>query len=462
MLTAKRFVVNPFTKAPDDRVYRTGDLGRYRPDGTVEFDGRRDGQVKIRGFRVELGDVEAALRRCPGVGAAVVLLRHEAGRDAQLVAYVVGTGGESPVPERAASLTSGTSCPATWCRRSSSRWSDCRSRPTARSISRRCRSRRRGRRANGSRPGRPRRWRWPTIWGDVLAIEAVDVEDNFFELGGHSLLAVTLFSRIEKVFGLTLPLATLFQAPTLERQAELIDQRGLDAPWRALVPIQPAGSRPPLFAIPGLGGIVVAFNDLATLLGPDQPFYALQPRGLDGKLPPFESIEETAEHYLTEVRALQPQGPYFLMGVCMGGLVAFEMAQRLRAAGQEVAFLALLDVRPPHPMLRWMPAVRPAALRGCRGPDGQSACVGCPKPAAAPLPAAGARAHRQDQAGLRERVGRGPAAWSSGRGLPPDRDRRELSGDGSVQRTTLPGLARARPRRRSTVQEGERPTHGLA
>ena len=194
------------------------------------------------------------------------------------------------------------------------------------------------------------------IWSDVLGVGPIGIQDDFFGLGGHSLLALRLFSRIEKEFGVTLPLASLFPVATIARQAELLEPQGAETTWRALVPIHPTGSHPPLFAIPGLGGIVVAFNDLARLLGPDQPFYALQPRGLDGKLPPFATVEQAAEHYLAEMRALQPQGPYFLMGVCMGGVVAFEMAQRLHAAGQTVAFLALLDVRPPHPMWRRLPS----------------------------------------------------------------------------------------------------------
>ena len=134
---------------------------------------------------------------------------------------------------------------------------------------------------------------------------------------------------------MTLPLATLFQAPTLERQAELIDQRWtVDAPWQALVPIQPAGSRPAaLRDSRASGGIVVGFNDLARLLGPDQPFYALCSRGVStASCRRSRAVEEAAEHYLGEVRALQPQGPYFLLGVCMGGVVALEMAQRLRKA----------------------------------------------------------------------------------------------------------------------------------
>ena len=148
-----------------------------------------------------------------------------------------------------------------------------------------------------------------------------------------------------------------------------------------MVPIQPAGSRPPVFAVPGLGGIVVAFNNLAMLLGSDQPFYGLQPRGLDGRLAPFETVEVMAEHYLAEVRTVQPHGPYRLVGVCMGGLVAFEMAQRLRAEGEEVAFLALLDVRPPQPLRRWLPARRQRGNRFGRSSIGCDASSPSPPPA---------------------------------------------------------------------------------
>ena len=356
-LTAERFVCNPFTGDDADRVYRTGDFGRYRPDGTVEFAGRRDGQVNLRGFRVELGDVEAALRRHPGVAAAVVTLRHDAVRGAELVAYVVAAG-EAPEPEalrrHLASELPGYMVPSIFV--ALERLSltpngkiDVAALPPPVAAAVR----------------EPRPPRTPTekalaqIWSTTLGLDDVGVEDDFFELGGHSLLAVRLFARIEKALGVPLPLATLFQASTIERQALLIDRRELQAPWRALVPIQPAGSRAPLFAVPGLGGEVVVFDPLARLLGSDQPFYGLQPRGLDGRQPPFTRVEEMAEHYLAEVRAVQPRGPYFLMGVCMGGLVAFEIAQRLQAAGEQVAFLALLDVRPPaRPPRRWAPAGR--------------------------------------------------------------------------------------------------------
>jgi amino acid adenylation domain-containing protein len=355
-LTAERFVGNPFTGDAADRVYRTGDFGRYRPDGTVEFAGRRDGQVNLRGFRVEVGDVEAALRRHPGVAATVVTLRHDAVRGAELVAYVV-TAGEA-LDSEALRRHLGHELPAYMVPSifvalerlplTPNGKIDVAALPSP--VAAVVRERR--------PPRTPTEKALAEIWSDTLGLEDLGVEDDFFELGGHSLLAVRLFARIEKVLGVPLPLATLFQASTIERQAALIDRRELQAPWRALVPIQPAGTRTPLFAVPGLGGEVVVFNPLARLLGPDQPFYGLQPRGLDGKQPPFTRVEEMAEHYLAEVRAVQPRGPYFLMGVCMGGLVAFEIAQRLQTTGEQVAFLALLDVRPPRPPRRWVPASR--------------------------------------------------------------------------------------------------------
>jgi amino acid adenylation domain-containing protein len=357
-LTAAAFLPDPDGGAR--RIYRTGDLGRLKPDGTLEFVGRRDDQVKVRGFRIEPAEVEAVLDAHPQVRRSVVVAREGEDGDRLLAAYIVPANDHVPalgairaharerlpgymVPSVFVVLPAFPLTPSGKVDRRALPPPD-RTAPGAASA------------AVG--PRTPVETTLAAIWSEALGLESVGIEDSFFDLGGHSLLAVRLFSKIEKVFGVTLPLASLFQAPTIARQAELLEQREQNTPWRALVPIQPAGSHPPLFAIPGLGGIVVAFNDLARLLGPDQPFYALQPRGLDGKLPPFVSIEEMAEHYLTEVRALQPSGPYFLMGVCMGGVVAFEMAQRLRAMGEKVAFLALLDVRPPHPAGRWLPMVR--------------------------------------------------------------------------------------------------------
>jgi len=181
------------------------------------------------------------------------------------------------------------------------------------------------------------------IWSEVLGVP-VDVHDNFFESGGHSLLAVRLFAEIEKRLGRRLPLATLFQAPTV---AQLAAEFKEDSPrWTSLVPIQTAGAKPPFFCVHGLGGNVIEFYDLARHLGPDQPFYALQSQGLDGKQPLHTSVREMAAHYVKEIRELQPAGPYFIGGRSLGGTIAFEMACQLRAAGEEVGLLALLDTYP--------------------------------------------------------------------------------------------------------------------
>jgi acyl transferase domain-containing protein/thioesterase domain-containing protein len=178
------------------------------------------------------------------------------------------------------------------------------------------------------------------IWQEVLGIQTIGVKDNFFNLGGRSLLGVKLFAQIEKAFDKKLPLTTLFQAPTVEQLAKVLRHQGGTSPWYSLVPIQPGGSRPPLFGIHH-----VYFRDLVRYLGQEQPVYALhygmaEPTDRALSLP---KIEDLAAHYIQEMRTLQPEGPYFLMGLSFGGLVAYEMAQQLVAQGQQVAFLALFD-----------------------------------------------------------------------------------------------------------------------
>jgi thioesterase domain-containing protein/acyl carrier protein len=183
------------------------------------------------------------------------------------------------------------------------------------------------------------------IWREVLAVERVGVDDNFFELGGHSLMAVRLFATMEKNFGRRLPLATLFQAPTISQLAAIL-QKDVAPSWSSLVPIQPRGSGQPFFCVHAVGGNVLEYHDLARHLGTDQPFYGLQSRGLDGTQPPHTRITEMAAHYIKEIREFQPVGPYLIGGRSLGGIIAFEMACQLRTQGQEVGLLALLDSYP--------------------------------------------------------------------------------------------------------------------
>src|SRR6267142_1811949 len=181
------------------------------------------------------------------------------------------------------------------------------------------------------------------IWQDLLDVKSIGLDQNYFDLGGDSPLAVQLFAQIEKVFGVKLPLATLFDAPTIEELARILGREASAPRWSPLVAIQPAGSRPPFFCIHGAGGNVLIYRDLSQNLDPDQPFYGLQSPGLDGSRPPLTRIEEMAALYVKEIRRVQPHGPYFMGGYCLGGTIAYEMAQQLRAGGEQVALLALFD-----------------------------------------------------------------------------------------------------------------------
>jgi len=177
----------------------------------------------------------------------------------------------------------------------------------------------------------------------VLGIDRVGIKDNFFELGGHSLLAVKLFGDIERSFGRRLPLSTLFQAPTVEKLAEILSESARSEPNGALVVLQAGGTRPPLFVVHGIYGDVMGYRELASGLGPEQPVYGFEaPTGSKGE-PVLSTLDELAGKYVRQMRARQPVGPYFLCGYCWAGPLAFEMARQLRAAAQDVGLLVLID-----------------------------------------------------------------------------------------------------------------------
>ncbi|HKC23949.1 MAG TPA: amino acid adenylation domain-containing protein, partial [Thermoanaerobaculia bacterium] len=342
-LTAERFVPNPLPELASPRLYRSGDLVRLLPDGALEFLGRVDQQVKIRGVRIELGEVEAALEKLPGVKECAVVARGEEAAT-RLVAYVVPTerGGAPGATELRRALAKALPAPML-----PSAFVTLDSLPltTRGKLDRSALPEPAARSSGGAfaAPGDDIERRLAAVWEQVLGVSPVGLDDDYFELGGHSLLAVRLFAEIEKAFSRALPLATIFQAPTVRDLAELLRESSWKPTWSSLVPIQPNGTRPPFYCVHAIGGNVLTYSDLSRHLGKDQPVWGLQARGLDGKQPLPDTLEQMAANYLREIRELQPSGPYFLGGSSAGGLVAYEMAQQLAAAGEDVGVLALFD-----------------------------------------------------------------------------------------------------------------------
>ncbi len=347
-LTAQKFIQSPFESL--SKLYKTGDLARYGADGVLEFVGRADRRVKIRGFRVELEEIEAILTQYPDIQEAVVMAHETPSHEKQLVAYVISSSEQNPTTKELRTFIQEKlpeyMVPAIILHletlpRTPNGKLDRRSLPEP----------------NFSRLGLETPFVAPQdelelqltqIWETVLGIQSIGIQDNFFELGGHSLLAVRLFTKVEQKFGKNLPLAVLFQAPTIQKLAHLLHQEGWSASWSSLIAIQANGSKPPLFCVHGIGGNIFSYRNIARYLPSDQPVYGLQAQGLDGQHPYLKSIEEMATHYLQEIQSVQPKGPYFLVAHSFGGKVIFEMAQQLHQQGEKVALLALLDSSSPE------------------------------------------------------------------------------------------------------------------
>jgi amino acid adenylation domain-containing protein len=356
-LTAEKFRLDPFNNCQTSRLYQTGDLARYLPTGDIEYLGRVDNQVKIRGFRIELGEIEVVLIKCPAISQAAVIADGKMSGNKRLVAYIVPDR-EQPITVQEIRSFLGDRLPDYMIPSAfivldklpttPSGKVDRRALPSPEEIRPELED-------TFLAPRNELEIQLTKIWRKVLGIPAIGIRDNFFELGGHSLIAVRLFAEIEQTWGKNLPLATLFQAQTIEKMADILLEQAWVAPWSSLVPIQPNGSKTPLFCIHPIGGNVLEYYPLADYLGNEQPIYGLQSLGLDGKQPPLNCVKEMASHYIKELVAVQPHGPYAILGYSFGGLVAFEIAQQLLAAGQEIALLAILDLKSPN-----LPKARPS------------------------------------------------------------------------------------------------------
>jgi amino acid adenylation domain-containing protein len=356
--TRQRFLQDPFSPDGRGRMYRTGDRVRWRPDGTLAFLGRADRQMKIRGFRIEPGEIEETVRRHPAVADAhVEAFKREAG-GRSLVAYVVPGAGAGPTVSELrahAGLTlAAYAVPSEWVLLdelplgSTGKIDAAKLPAPQQNLENKAGGRRR-------RRGDPLERTLLPIWERLLGRDGLDVDDDFFDAGGHSLLAVELFTAIEDELGKNLPLATIFEAPTVSQLAAVIRRDGWKDAKRSLVAVKRGGHKPPVFCVCAGDGNATGFAALARRLPDDQPVYALQPRGLNGNAPLQTSVTAAAKHYIRQLRRLQPHGPYLLAGRCLGASIAYEMARRLTASGQEVGLLAALDSGGPLWQQRLLP-----------------------------------------------------------------------------------------------------------
>jgi amino acid adenylation domain-containing protein len=351
-LTARAFRCDPENAGV--RLYRTGDRGRLRADGAIEHLGRSDQRVKIHGFTVELTEVELALRDVEGVRECAVVARGERGGDAMLVAFVL--------PRSDAALSGAGLRRAL--RRSLPEYAIPARIQLVEELPLTASGKIDHTALIGADPPRPSTAGEPVaprdpveselaaIWRSELGLDVLGVQDDYFALGGTSLQAVQIMTRIEERFARELAPAVLLEAPTIETLARLLEQDELSGTGSLAVALRAGGSGPPLFCFPGNGGDPIVFAAFVRHLDGDHPCYGLQTPGLVGQQRPPRRIDDHARAQLAAIRETQPRGPYFFVGFSFGSTVAFEIARRLRAEGERVALLAMIDGwAPGHPGL---------------------------------------------------------------------------------------------------------------
>jgi thioesterase domain-containing protein/acyl carrier protein len=347
-LTAERFVQNPFSEDSNSKLYRTGDLCRWRNDGTLEYLGRIDHQVKLRGFRIELGEIESVLASHAEIGQCVVILREDRPGDKKLVAYFTCGQGQAPSPEQLRSHV-GAALPEYMIPAAYVHLEALPLTPSGKVD-------RRGLPApdlkdvhTQERYTAPRNdieSQLAQVWGEVLGLERIGVHDNFFSLGGHSLMAVNLFARINERFGKRLPLSLLFQHGTIAQVAKAIGDTDTVGPIARMVQMSENNAGPKMIFLPGVNGELLYAHQLISRLDSRFNIVGLQPN-LDVKyLEQYSDFVRMASEYVKIIVEHQPVGPYRLIGYSYGGILCFEIARQMQQLDLDVPFVGVIDTGP--------------------------------------------------------------------------------------------------------------------
>ncbi|MBS1600361.1 MAG: amino acid adenylation domain-containing protein [Bacteroidetes bacterium] len=348
-LTSERFPDNSISGKKGEKMYRTGDLGKFLENGEVQCLGRIDHQVKIRGYRIELGEIEQLLNKQKNIKESVVVAREE-----KLVAYIVPEN----INEKSGELQKQPELSSVWKQALRESLPDYMV-PSDFIVIKNLPLTPNGKIDRNALPkpeqqqeGKARKYVAPrneteklvaSIWAELLEVENVSIYDDFFEIGGHSLIAARAMIRLENETGKRLPLATLLEAPTVEKLSQLVNSDIPAVNWNSLVPIKTTGHKPPIYIVHGFGMNVLLFNNVAKNMDAEQPVYALQARGLNADEKPFDNMEDIAAHYISEIIAQDPGPSYALAGYSFGGIIAFEMAKQLKAMGKEISMLGMFD-----------------------------------------------------------------------------------------------------------------------
>lgn len=353
-LTRERFIPDTFSGEKGARLYKTGDLGRYLANGDLICLGRSDNQAKIRGYRIELGEIEHYVSKIEDIKDAVVKVEDGETDSPKLVAYII--------PSDLTNLNNGevTKDEVLRWRGALSKmlpdymlpnlWLKLKEFPLTpnKKIDRNALHYAQAPPAK-TEPGKKRTEALTaliseitTIWEEEIGIKGIEPDDNFFELGGHSMIAVKVMNRVSKQMNTKLPIASLFEYPTIASLSKLLDD-STHVKHKSLVAIKTSGSKPPIYLIHGGALNIFLYKNLEPFLSEDQPLYGIQALGLDGDLSHLDSIESIVNKYLEEVLEQNPDGPYILIGYSYGGIIAFEMARQLIAMGKEIKMVGIMD-----------------------------------------------------------------------------------------------------------------------